>query len=42
LLDLLFLGRIYINRIKSDTGELIEYMKAYEITMLKELGKMTL
>ncbi len=31
-----------LDRIKSDTGELVENTKAYEITMLKELGKMTL
>ena len=29
-----------MNRIKSNTGELVEYTKAYEITILKELGKM--
>jgi hypothetical protein len=31
-----------VDRIKSETGELVENTKAHEITMLKELGKLTL
>ena len=27
---------------ETNTGKLVEYTKAYEITMLKELGKLTL
>jgi hypothetical protein len=31
-----------INRTKTVTGRLVEYTKVNEITMLKELGKLTL
>ena len=37
----MFILYILFNRIKTDTGELVENTKAYEITILKELGKMT-
>lgn len=40
LLEKTYQGKFY--RIKTDSGELIEDIKAFEITMLKELGKLTL
>jgi len=30
------------NRTKTDTGELVDYTKALELMMLKELGKLAL
>ena len=30
------------NRIKADTGKLVEHTKVDELSMLKELGKLTL
>ena len=30
------------NRIKTDSGGYVEYTKAFEISLLKELGKLTL